>query len=108
MSSASSSELRRLVVGPAGILLVGALLAVAIPTLALAVAPAFLLFLLFASGRMPGEKLVLRLRTARPAARRRPVRLSAPALAIVVRPVGRLLAAALAVRPPPARRLLIS
>lgn len=106
--TAAPSELRRLAAGPAGVLLLGALLAVLAPTLALAVAPAFLLLLLFASGRMPGEDLVVRLRTSRPVARRRPVRIPAPALAIVIRPVGRLLVAALAMRPPPVRRLLTS
>jgi hypothetical protein len=81
--------------------------AVAVPGLALALAPACLLLVALAFGRFPGEQLIERLanvrhvvRRRRPcplAARRRPDR--------AFRRVGRLIAFALAVRPPPAPAL---
>lgn len=83
----------------AAVVLAGLLLA---PGALLALAPAFLLFATLLSGSMPGEELLERLRrrfVPRPARRRR-VRARAYA-AVYVRRTGRLIAAALAVRPPP-------
>src|SRR4051794_5816989 len=71
--------------------------------LALTMAPALLLLVLLASGVRPGEALIERLRDRRCACAPRPRARSAsrPRLALVVRPTGRLLASALAMRPPP-------
>ena len=76
--------------------------ALAEPGLALSMAPALLLLALFTGGFRPGEALIERLR-ARFAPSRPPRAVSAPRprLALVVRPAGRLLASALAMRPPP-------
>jgi hypothetical protein len=81
--------------------------ALAEPGLALALAPAFLLLAALAFGHFPGEQLIERLAVARRALRRR----RPCSLAARRRPersysrVGRLLAFALAVRPPPAPAL---
>lgn len=69
---------------------------------ALTLAPALLLLAVLLLGHMPGEELLDRLRRAHTERRRRaPRRLSAPRLALVIRPAGRALAQALAMRPPP-------
>jgi hypothetical protein len=69
--------------------------------LALTMAPALLLLAALANGFRPGEALIERLaersRTAKPRATSAP----RPRLALVVRPAGRQLASALAMRPPP-------
>jgi len=69
--------------------------------LALTMAPALLLLAALANGFRPGEALIERLsgraRTVAPRATSAP----RPRLALVVRPAGRLLASALAMRPPP-------
>jgi hypothetical protein len=71
------------------------------PGLALTMAPALLLLALLTCGLRPGEALIDRLRAqARPPARRAASH-PRPRLALVVRPAGRLLASALAMRPPP-------
>ena len=72
------------------------------PGLALSMAPALLLLALLTGGFRPGEALIERLR-ARFDSPRPPRASSAPRprLALVVRPTGRLLASALAMRPPP-------
>ena len=66
-------------------------------------APALALFGLLVIDVRPGEHLIVRLLRARIKPRRSPTTLPSPALPIVVRQAGRLIAAALAVRPPPAR-----
>ena len=66
-------------------------------------APALALFGLLVIDVRPGERLIVRLLRARIKPRRSPTTLQSPALPIVVRRTGRLIAAALAVRPPPAR-----
>lgn len=84
----------------AAVVLAGFLLA---PGVLLALAPAFLLFATLLTGALPGEELLHRLRTrfqAR-APRRRRARVRGYR-AVYVRRTGRLIAAALAVRPPPA------
>jgi hypothetical protein len=87
----------------AGMFVLVALAGLAEPGLALTMAPALLMLALFAGGVRPGEALIERLR-ARRATSRRPRAVSAlrPHLALVVRPTGRRLASALAMRPPPA------
>jgi hypothetical protein len=72
------------------------------PQLVLTLAPAVLLLGLLVRGVRPGEKLIERLRGRPPRPRRvRPVSMPRPRLAVVIRPVGRQLADALAMRPPP-------
>jgi hypothetical protein len=94
---------RRTILAFAGMLVVVALAGLAEPGLALALAPAVLLLALFTGGIRPGEALIERLRSRRAAAGRvRAVSAPRPRLALVVRPAGRLIAAALAMRPPPA------
>lgn len=74
------------------------------PSVGLLLAPAAALLLLLAHGVFLGETLIERLRTRRSPARRRAARaVRPPAVPLVVRRTGRLLAFALAVRPPPAR-----
>lgn len=87
----------------AALLLAAAAAAVASPEVLLVLAPAFLLLGLLVIGQAPGEELLLRLarRTRRP--RRAASRTQRPALPLVIRRTGRLIAAALATRPPPAR-----
>ena len=82
------------------------LLVVLAPEFMLAMAPAIALFSMVAHRVMPGEELILRLRGSTAAPRRRepaPRRLYD---VMVVRRAGRLIASALAMRPPPARPLL--
>jgi len=88
-----------------GLLLLGAVVVAGYllaPGALLALAPAVLLFATLLSGSLPGEELLDRLRARfvprRP--RRRRVRARAYS-AVYVRRTGRLIAAALAVRPPP-------
>ncbi|WP_233243712.1 hypothetical protein [Paraconexibacter algicola] len=73
------------------------------PGALLALAPTLLLFGTLLAGAMPGEELLHRLRArfAPRARRRRPAR-PRTYRAVHLRRVGRLIAAALAVRPPPA------
>lgn len=73
-------------------------------TVALIAAPAFALFFVLSLGFFPGEKLIVKVRElrSRPREWSRPVRVSFPVLPDAIRPVGRRLAFALAVRPPPA------
>ena len=88
----------------AGLVLLIALTGLADPGLLLAFAPAAVLLALLTVGVRPGEALIEKLRArfvARPARRARSAR--RPRLALVVRPVGCDLAAALAMRPPPVR-----
>ena len=81
--------------------------AVAEPGLALALAPAFLLLAALAFGRFPGEQLIARFAVARRAVRRRrpPVLVAHRRPERAFRRAGRLIAFALAVRPPPAPAL---
>jgi hypothetical protein len=94
---------RRTVLAFAGMLALVALAGLADPGLALSFSPAVLLLALFTCGVRPGEALIERL-TARyaPSRPRRAVSARRPRLTLVVRPTGRLLASALAMRPPPA------
>lgn len=74
------------------------------PSVGLLLAPAAALLLLLAHGVFLGEDLIDRLRTRRAPTRRRARRtVQPPAAPVVVRRTGRLIAFALAVRPPPAR-----
>ena len=76
---------------------------IADPGLALAFAPALVLLALLTVGVRPGEALLERLRARITATRpARAASSSRPRLALFVRPVGRELATALAMRPPPA------
>jgi hypothetical protein len=88
------------------LLLAAALLLVAAPVFVLAMAPAIALFALVANRIMPGEDLIVRLRSTRSAPRRRHAVVPRPHTVILVRRTGRLIAAALAMRPPPARPLV--
>jgi len=74
--------------------------AIADPGLALALAPALMLLGLLVHGVRPGERLIQRL-TERSAPTRCAASLPCPRLADVIRPVGRQLSCALAMRPPP-------
>ena len=86
------------------LVLLFALTGLADPGLMLAFTPAVVLLALLTVGVRPGEALIEKLR-ARLVARIVPRAKSArrPRLALVVRPVGCSLAAALAMRPPPVR-----
>ena len=76
--------------------------ALADPGLALTMAPALLLLAALGNGFHPGEALIARLaRKSVAAAAPRATSAPRPRLALVVRPAGRLLACALAMRPPP-------
>jgi hypothetical protein len=91
------------------LLLIAVALVVAAPVFMLAMAPAIALFALFAQRVMPGEELIVRLRTRQAGARRpRAILVARPYDAMVVRRAGRLIAAALAMRPPPARQPVTS
>lgn len=87
----------------AALLLAAAAAAAVSPEVLLVLAPAFLLLGLLVMGQAPGEELLLRLarRTRRP--RRGVRRAPRPALPLIVRRTGRLIASALATRPPPSR-----
>jgi len=88
----------------AGLVLLFALTGLADPGLMLAFAPAVILLALLTLGVRPGERLIEQLRarhTAGAATRAKSAR--RPRLALVVRPAGCSLAAALAMRPPPVR-----
>jgi hypothetical protein len=86
----------------AGMFVLVALAGLQEPGLALTMAPALLLLALFAGGVRPGEALIERLQARRAVARPpRAVSAPRPRLALVVRPAGRLIASALAMRPPP-------
>jgi hypothetical protein len=75
---------------------------IADPGLALAFAPALALLALLTAGVRPGERLIERLRARVAGTRpRRALSSPRPRLPLVVRPVGRSLATALAMRPPP-------
>jgi hypothetical protein len=88
----------------AALLLVAVVLVLAAPVFMLAMAPAIALFALFAHRVMPGEELIVRLRMRRAGTHRpRSIAVQRPYDAMVVRRAGRLIAAALAMRPPPAR-----
>jgi hypothetical protein len=93
----------------AGMLVLVAGAALTDPALALSFGPALLLLALFTCGVRPGEALIERLtaRFAEPR-NRRAVSARRPRLTLVVRPTGRLLASALAMRPPPAATPLTS
>jgi hypothetical protein len=88
----------------AALLLAAVALVLAAPVFMLAMAPAIALFAMVAHRVMPGERLIVRLRS-RFAARRRMRSLPSgrPYDVMVVRRAGRLIASALAMRPPPAR-----
>ena len=81
--------------------------ALAAPGLALALVPTVLLLAALAVGRFPGERLIERLAVAhRPVRRPRPCSVAVrPRAERALRRVGRLIAFALAVRPPPAPAL---
>jgi hypothetical protein len=91
-------------------LLVAAVVLVLVaPVFMLAMAPAIALFALVGQRVMPGEELIVRLRTRRVGGHRpRSIAIQHPYDALVVRPAGRLIASALAMRPPPARLLVTS
>ena len=94
---------RRTVLAFAGMFALVALAGLAEPGLALTMAPALLMLALFAGGVRPGEALIERLRARRQTPRLpRAVSAARPRLALVVRPAGRAIASALAMRPPPA------
>jgi len=71
------------------------------PGLALTMAPALLLLALLTGGVRPGEALITRLRDRAHTRAPRAISHPRPRLALVVRPAGRQLASALAMRPPP-------
>jgi hypothetical protein len=104
MAGLRSQVLRRRLLLVA-LLLTAVVLVVAAPVFMLAMAPAIALFALVGQRVMPGEELIVRLRTRRVGTRRpRAIVLQRPYDAMVVRRAGRLIAAALAMRPPPARQ----
>ncbi len=94
---------RRTVLAFAGMLSLVAVAGLFAPGLALALAPAVVMLALFTCGIRPGEAMIDRLRARRDVpCRARAVSAARPQLALVVRATGRLLASALAMRPPPA------
>jgi hypothetical protein len=87
----------------AGLLLAAVGAAAVSPDVLLVLAPAFLLLGLLVLGQAPGEELLLRF-ARRPRRPRRAVwRAPRPRLPLLVRRTGRLIASALAMRPPPSR-----
>src|ERR1700754_82341 len=92
---------RRTVLAFAAMLALVVAAGLAEPGLVLTMAPALLLLALFAGGVRPGEALIERLLEPRRAITPRPSSAARPRLALVVRPAGRLLASAQAIRPPP-------
>jgi hypothetical protein len=93
---------RRTFLAFAGMFVLVALAGLAEPGLAMTMAPALILLALLTGGVRPGEAFIERLRERR--APQHPVRAQdhpRPRLALVVRPAGRLIASALAMRPPP-------
>src|SRR5688500_8358497 len=105
MAALRSSHRGRLLL--AALVLPAALLVVVAPAFMLAMAPAIALFAMVANRIMPGADAIVRLRSARAARHERPVA-QRPHEVVLVRRTGRLIAAALAMRPPPARPLLIT
>lgn len=92
----------------AALVLAAALLVVVAPVFMLAMAPAIALFAMVANRVMPGADAIVRLRSAYAARRcRRPVA-QRPYEVVLVRRTGRLIAAALAMRPPPARLQVVN
>jgi hypothetical protein len=87
---------------PAVLLVVAVALVLTAPAFMLAMAPAIGLFALVAHRVMPGERLIVRLRERRAPRRRRADAVPRPSTVVLVRRTGRLLAAALPMRPPPA------
>lgn len=92
-------------VGVAALAFLGLILGIAAaPVLVLTLLPVIAILLPLLFGVLPGERTLERLRARRARPRRRlPASIEPPRLAIVVRRTGRLIAAALAMRPPPAR-----
>jgi hypothetical protein len=108
MAPVRAHTLRRRLL-PAALLLLAVVLVLVAPVFVLAMAPAIALFALFASRVMPGEELIVRLRARRAATHRpRVIAVQRPYDALVIRRAGRLIASALAMRPPPARLLVTS
>jgi hypothetical protein len=106
MAGLRSPALRRRLL-LAALLLVAVVLVLVAPVFMLAMAPAIALFAMVAHRVMPGEELIVRLRAPHAAARgRRPLPAERPYDVMVVRRAGRLIASALAMRPPPARLIV--
>jgi hypothetical protein len=98
----------RRAIGLVALLALAAATAAVAPSVALMVAPALLLLALLVCGVMPGERTLERLLRGRGVHRRRPSTVIArPRLTLVVRRTGRFVTAALAMRPPPPRALVI-
>ncbi len=91
----------------AALVVAAALLVVVAPVFMLAMAPAIALFAMVANRIMPGADAIVRLRGVHAARRARPAA-QRPYEVVLVRRTGRLIAAALAMRPPPARPLAIT
>lgn len=87
------------------LVLAAAVLVVVAPVFMLAMAPAIAAFALVSHRIMPGADAIVRLRRAYAARGRRKPAPQRPYTVIVVRRTGRLIASALAMRPPPARSL---
>jgi hypothetical protein len=87
----------------AALLLVAVALVLVAPAFMLAMAPAIALFAMVANRVMPGEELIVRLRSRHTAVRGHRALLAERLYDVmVVRRAGRLIASALAMRPPPA------
>lgn len=95
-----TAQVRKILV--ASLLLACGILLVVAPVFVLAMAPAIALFAMVATRVMPGEVQLARILERHRGRRRRPVGSIAGYHVIVVRRTGRLLASALAMRPPPA------
>jgi len=96
---------RRFRLASLGLVAAGALLAIGLsPEFALSVLPALALVVALILGAFPGAELIdwLRECRSRPTGRRRPVDTPRQRCAPYVRPAGRAMAFALAMRPPPA------
>jgi hypothetical protein len=87
----------------AALMLVAVALVLAAPVFMLAMAPAIALFAMVAHRVMPGERLIVRLRSRHASPRtHRTLPAARPYDVMVPRRAGRLIASALAMRPPPA------
>lgn len=100
---------RRSLLALAGLIMVVLIAGIADHAVAMTLAPTVVLLAMFAAGVRPGEALIGRLHELRGAPRSvRATSVGIPHLALVVRPVGRLMASALAMRPPPFPLVVLS
>ena len=93
-----------------GLLAAGGLVALMSVSAAMLLSPAFAVLFILSLGYFPGEQIIERVRSLRrrPRSSRRPASERAPVTFDFVRPVGRSIAFALSVRPPPGTSAALS